>query len=390
MKKDVQKRMILGAVTAFVIAAGAMLLAGCSSSQEADTAAELETEAVEAEAEAVGEDAAEAEEEAVDYAPLSISYLNKAFYEDIIVANNRGDYAEAGPEIELKVVEGSGSDSVAAMLSGSVDVAATGQGPVADAIKEHGDDIVILAGANCWTNGQLWVAGPNMTGDMQITPYDKDSDNKADVKASFEAAAAAKGGPILVGVQQGATTENVLKSWFKAMDVSVNDFGTEGEGTVTLVDMKANTTPTALASGDIDILASSKPYPDIAMRELEGSYQIGSDADINSYNVEFFITTKETFAEKEDSIKAWLAADQATIDWMNANQDEAIAILAESMGQTEEEAGATFETANFKIDLSDQMVTTLQKACEKKEVEVTEDDLRAMMPLYDWIAGGMQ
>ena len=174
----------------------------------------------------------------MDYAPLSISYLNKAFYEDIIVANNRGDYDNAGPEISLQVVEGSGSDSVAAMLSGAVDVAATGQGPVADAIKEHGDDIVILAGANCWTNGQLWVAGPNMTGDMQLVAYDKSADNKAEVKASFESAAAAKGGPILVGVQQGASTENVLKSWFKAMDISVNDFGTEGEGTVTLVNAK--------------------------------------------------------------------------------------------------------------------------------------------------------
>ena len=394
-----KKKILGGVVLAFAFALTAALFVGCSSTSEpteaaTDEATEATEEATdEATAEATEEPAAEEAEaaaEQVDYAPLSISYLNKAFYEDIIVANNRGDYAEAGPEIELQVVEGSGADSVAAMLSGAVDVAATGQGPVADAIKEHGDDIVILAGANCWTNGQLWVAGPNMTGDMQLVAYDKGVDNKADVKASFESAAAAKGGPILVGVQQGATTENVLKSWFKAMDISVNDFGTEGEGTVTLVDMKANTTPTALSSGDIDVLAASKPYPDIALRELEGSYLIGTDADINSYNVEFFITTKETYAEKEDSIKAWLKADQATIDWMNANQDEAIKILAESMGQTEEEAGATFETANFKIDLSDQMVTTLAKACEKKEVTITEDELKAQMPLYDWIAGGMQ
>ena len=45
----------------------------------------------------------------------------------------------------------------------------------------------------------------HMTGDMQLVAYDKGVDNKADVKASFESAAAAKGGPILVGVQQGDT-----------------------------------------------------------------------------------------------------------------------------------------------------------------------------------------
>lgn len=380
-----KKKIIQGMVVAFAFALSAVLFAGCGSSTEAaDEAADTATEATE-------DTGAAAEAEAVDYAPLSISYLNKAFYEDIIVANNRGDYDDAGPEITLQLVEGSGADSVAAMLSGSVDVAATGQGPVADAIKEHGDDIVVLAGANCWTNGQLWVAGPDMTSDMQLIAYDKQADNKAEVKESFEAAAAAKGSPILVGVQQGATTENALKSWFKAMDISVNDFGTEGEGTVTLVDVKANLLPTTLASGgEIDVMAASKPYPDIAMRELEGSYQVGCDADINSYNVEFFITTKEVYAEKEDSIKAWLKADQATIDWMNANQDEAIKILAESMGNTEEEAGATFETADFNIALSDQMVKTLQKACEKKEVEITEDQLKEQMPLYDWIAGGLQ
>lgn len=382
-----KKRIIQGMVVALALALSAALFAGCNSSTEAaDEAVETTTEATEA-----TDDAAATEAEAVDYAPLSISYLNKAFYEDIIVANNRGDYDSAGPEVTLQLVEGSGSDSVAALLSGSVDVAATGQGPVADAIKEHGDDIVVLAGANCWTNGQLWVASPNMTGDMQLVAYDKQADNKAEVKASFEAAAAAKGGPVLVGVQQGATTENVLKSWFKAMDISVNDFGTEGDGTVTLVDVKANLLPTTLASGgEIDVMAASKPYPDIAMRELDGSYQIGCDADINSYNVEFFITTKEIYAEKEDSIKAWLKADQATIDWMNANQDEAIKILAESMGNTDEEAGATFETSDFNIALSDQMVKTLQKACEKKEIEITEDQLKEQMPLYDWIAGGMK
>ena len=44
-----------------------------------------------------------------------------------------------------------------------------------------------------------------------------------------------------LGVQQGATTESAVKSWMSAMGVSVNDFGTEGDGTVTLVDVKANT-----------------------------------------------------------------------------------------------------------------------------------------------------
>ena len=35
------------------------------------------------------------------------------------------------------------------------------------------------------------------------------------------------------------------------------------------------------------------------------------------------------------------------------------------------------DIANFKIDLSDKMISTLQKACKGKEVEITEDQLKA-------------
>ena len=395
------RKIVMGAMVALVLAMGAVLIAGCSSGSGQSAASSVAASSAPASsapassepASAASSEPASASSEPAkaDFEPLAVSYLNKAFYEDIIVANSRGDYADAGPEISLFLVDGSGKDSVEAMLAGSVDVAATGQGPVADAIKEHGDDIVILAGANCWTAGQIWVAGPAMTGDAQLVAYDKAADNKAEVKASFESAAAAKGGPIRIGVQQGATTESVLKSWLKAMDISCADFADETEATVKLVDVKANLLPTTLATGtDIDVMAASKPYPDIALRELEGSYKIGGDDDINSYNIELFITTKDVYEKKADSIKAWLKADQATIDWMNANQAEAIAICAESMGLTEEEAGATFETADFNIALSDQMLKTLAKTCEKKEVEITEDQLKEQMPLYDWISSGMQ
>lgn len=154
---------------------------------------------------------------AKEYAPLSIAYLNKAGYEDIIVGDKQGYFVEAGPEVTLHAVTGSGQQSVEALLAGSVDIAATGQGPVADAIKQYGDDIVVLACSNCYTGGQVIVAGPGMTGDAQIVAYDKAKDNKGEVKTSFESAAQALGGTVKIGVQKGATTESELKSWLKAM-----------------------------------------------------------------------------------------------------------------------------------------------------------------------------
>ena len=342
-------------------------LAGCSSSNEIASSA--------------------GDAQAKEYAPISVAYLNKAGYEDVIVGDNKGFFKEAGPEVSLFAVTGSGQQSVEALLAGSVDIAATGQGPVADAIKQYGDDIVVLACSNCYTGGQVWVAGPGMTGDAQLVAYDKEKDNKDEVKASFEAAAVAKGGTLKVGVQKGASTEGELKSWLKAMGISFNDFGAEGDGIVTLVDVKANTLPTTLATGaDIDVMAASQPYSGTALGQIEGSYQIGTNADIDSYTLACLITTKEVYAEKEDAIKAFLEAEKKTVEFMNANSEETIQICADSIGCDLESAESAYEISDFKIGMDDRMVSTLLKTCEKKGVEVDEAQLTGQMPLIDWLA----
>lgn len=321
-----------------------------------------------------------------EYAPLSIAYLNKAGYEDIIFGDKQGYFAEAGPEVTLHAVTGSGQQSVEALLAGSVDIATTGQGPVADAIKQYGDDIVVLACSNCYTGGQVIVAGPGMTGDAQIVAYDKAKDNKDEVKASFESAALVLGGTVKIGVQKGATTESELKSWLKAMGVSFNDFGTEGDGVVTLVDVKANTLPTTLATGtDVDMMAASQPYPDTAVSQVAGSYRVGTNADIDSYSLACLITTKEVFAEKEESIKAFFEAEAKTLSFMNENSDEAIRICADSIGADVESVRAAFDIADFKLGMTSQMLDTLQKTCAKKGVGVTVEQLEEQAPLLTWL-----
>lgn len=362
------KKFKLAAVSALAAALALGVLAGCSSSES-------------------GADVSEA----VSYEPLSVAYLNKQGYEDIIVGDNQGFYDEAGPEVTLYTVSGSGQQSVEAMLAGSADLAATGQGPVADAIAQYGDDIVVVACSNVSTGGQVWVAGPNMTGEAQLVAYDKSKDNKAEVKESFEKAAAALGGTIRVGVQQGATTESEFKSWLKKFDISFNDYATEGDGVVTLIDVKANTLPTTLATGsDIDMMAASQPYPDTAISQIEGAYKVGCNADIDSYGAACLITTKEVYEQKETSIKAFLKANQLTCDFMNENPEEAIKICAESMGADESTVAAAFDIANFGVALNDLEVQTILKTCEKKGADITEEQLLAQMPLKDWLDGGMQ
>ncbi len=373
-----KRNVLLGAVVVLVLALSCGMLSACGGSSASSSASKSASASS-------ASSAAQA-----SYKPIAVSYLNKAGYEDIIVADKQGFYKDCGPEVSLYAVTGSGQQSVEALLAGSSDIAATGQGPVADALKQYGDKIVVLAGTNITTGDQVWVAGSGMTGNAQLVAYNKSADNKAEVKASFEAAAAAKGGTIKAGVQQGATTESAFKSWLKAMDISFNDFGAAGNATVTLVDVKANTLPTTLASGsDIDIMAASQPYPDTALAQISGSYKIGDNSDIDNYSVACLITTKEIYQQKEASIKAFLEAEKKSVDFMNANPDQAIKICAESEGTEEANVKAAFDVANFKIDMSDQMVNTLVKACKKKEFDITADQLKKQMPLIDWLANDL-
>jgi ABC-type nitrate/sulfonate/bicarbonate transport system substrate-binding protein len=371
-KRTTRVKALLAACMA-ALSLGAVGLAGCASGDGQEGAKQDEAPASES-------------QEALE--PVSVAYLNKAGYETIIVADKKGCFDAAPMDVELLTVSGSGQQSVEALLAGSADIAATGQGPVADALGQYGDDIVVLCGTNCNTNSQVIVAAPSMAGDTAITPYDKASDNKAEVKASFEAAAAVLGRPVKLGVQQGATTESAVKSWMSAMGVSVNDFGTEGDGTVTLVDVKANTLPTVLAAGsDIDLMAASQPYPDTALSAAPGSYRVGSNADTNSYDVAAYITTKEVYEKKEASLKEFVKAlDQAT-DYMadSANEAECVKICADSMGASEDTVQAAFSVADWKTGMTDTMLDSIAKAVKKKGYEMTPDQIKAACPLIPWM-----
>lgn len=369
-----KKKRLLALAAAGVLAA--LLVAGCSSNGAVSGSAS--SASPQASASAASQ----------DLQPISLAYLNKAAYETVIAADAQGIFANGDVPVELLPVSGSGQQAVEALLAGSADIAATGQGPVANAIGEYGEDIVVLCGTNCNTDSQVIVAGPALTGDAAIVAYDKAAANEADVKASFEAAAVALGHPVRIGVQQGATTESALRSWLKKMDVSLNEFGEEGAGTVTLVDVKANTLPTVLATGDdIDMMAASQPYPDTAVASVAGAYRVGSNADTDSYDVACYITTKNIYEQKEASIKAFIEDLKVATDYLSDEANEAAAIdaCAESMGADRATVAAAFQVADWETTMSDTMIESIAKAAAKNYPDVTADTVRACCPLNDWL-----
>jgi len=95
---------------------------------------------------------------------LSVVYLNKSTYEALIVADKKGFFGELDFKLTKHVVTGSGQDAVNAMVAGSADIAATGEGPAINALNQYGDDIVVLCSYDISTGAHVWVAQHSLIG----------------------------------------------------------------------------------------------------------------------------------------------------------------------------------------------------------------------------------
>lgn len=316
-------------------------------------------------------------------ADLKVSYLKKNSYETQMIADEKGFFKEAGIKVESIAVTGSGQDSVNALWAGQVDIAATGHGPVATALGQHLDDTVIICGVNESTGGQVWVSKAG----TDLVAYD--GTNKGEVKASFDSFASAHG-PVRLGVQKGATTESEIKGWLKFMGIEFADFDASTDGkSVKLVDAKkANMLITMMNANEIDVMAASQPFPANALANITGSYKLGSNADVPSYDVACYITTKAIYDEKKDLIEKFIKGLDLASKYMadSENKDECIDICTRIIGSDRDAVKSAFDIANWKVAWSDAMVNTVFKTCEKKGFSVTEDTCRDKCLFRDYIA----
>ena len=136
------------------------------------------------------------------------------------------------------------------------------------------------------------------------------------------------------------------------------------------------------------MMAASQPYPDTAIAGVGGAYRVGSNADTNSYDVACYITTKEIYAEKEASIKAFLESLKQTTDYMSddANTAECVKLCTEAMGVNASTVESAFALADWNTALTDTMVDSICKAADKKGHDnVTPESVKAACPVYEWL-----
>lgn len=306
---------------------------------------------------------------------VSVVYLNKSGYEAIMVADSKGYFT--GVNVAYNIVSGSGQDAVNAMLAGSADIAATGDGPAINTLNKYGDEVVILGSYSYGTGGQVWVSKAN-TG---IVTYDEETDNR-------EAVAESLSGKV-IGVNQGSTTESELKAWLEFVGVGYNGCGYAATYDVTLSYINTTNIVAALAIGSIDVLAASQPFPATALTEVSGSYKIGSNADTDSYGVSILITTKTIYDSKTDEIKEFMRGIKKATDYMTNNNEDCVKICAAKIGWSEEAQRMSFEGTVMKTIYDDDVIDTLYSTAVKKGFSgtLTREFISASCPMKDWLAG---
>jgi len=310
---------------------------------------------------------------------LSVVYLKKNGYETEMVAEKKGFFGDFGLTVKGETVTGSGQDAVNKLLAGAVDIAATGQGPVANTLHNYADDLIIICGVNQSSGGQVWVA--KIPGLVQY-----DGTNKDAVVNSFKTVSENGANPIELGVQKGATTESEIKGWLNFMGIPFNDFDKDDSGKyVNLKNYKANELVTTLATGTIDAMAASQPYPTQALAQVDGAYRLGSNADNGSYDVSMYVTTKKVYDEKKDAIEKFIKGLDKASKYMAdpANADECKKIVNDVINDQAAVDNA-FETAQWKTAWTDEMANTLLKTCTKKGYsEVTLEICKEKCPFTE-------
>ncbi|KQM12561.1 hypothetical protein AOA80_01295 [Methanomassiliicoccales archaeon RumEn M1] len=309
---------------------------------------------------------------------LSVVYLNKSSYEALIVADKKGYFDELDFDVIKHLVPGSGQDAVNAMIAGSADIAATGEGPAINALNQYGDEIVVLCSYDISTGAHVWVAQRSLIDEEKII---------VDGKSPQEIADQLKGSGYTVGVIQGSSTEAMFKRWCDSFNVTYN---TTAGSDLQLKYLTGNTLVSTFASKEkeIDILVGSQPYPATVM-ESANAVKFGSSEDIGVYSTCVLVTTKAMYENKTEQMKAFVGAIKKATDFMNENRDEAIEICASSIEWSKAAQAASFAGSTPKVAFNDTVVDIMYGVSVGKKFDdkVTREMISASCPLKDYIDG---
>jgi NitT/TauT family transport system substrate-binding protein len=223
---------------------------------------------------------------------LQVGYSAWPGWYPLVVAEEQGFFEDAGVDVELTFFA-SYVASLDALVAGELDVNA----------QTLNDTIFsVSAGAK----QKIFVVGDNSTGNDAVI-CDESITSVADLAGKSIAAEAGVVDHFLL--LQGLAEEGLTED-----DIEFSGLATDAAAA-------------AFAGGEFDCVAVFAPFTVQAL-ERAGSHVLFSSADFPGSIPDHFVATADAVEGKSAELQKFVEAWYATIEWMEANPDEALEILA--------------------------------------------------------------
>lgn len=232
---------------------------------------------------------------------IRVGYCNKVCYEVFMIADKKGFFDELSINVETIVISGGGTDVSKSLLTGNVDLAAMGDTPAVQNLNSTNDtSIVCRYGYSEAMHAFVARAGSGI-----------DSNDLKTIEGKK------------VGIQKGSSTEGAFLDWLAANGVDSSK--------VNWVYLKPSEQVTALSTSDVDMIASSQPNPQNAMK-LNGSYLVGTSEGLGNYYPLVLLGSNSILSEKSEAVFEIIEALNKATEYMNENPEECAQIAASLIG----------------------------------------------------------
>jgi NitT/TauT family transport system substrate-binding protein len=234
------------------------------------------------------------------------------------VAEKAGIFEEVGLDVELTYFEGY-IDSLNALAAGQIDANSQTLNDTLTSVSAGAEQVIVLVNDNSTGNDQIIV-----TGDINTI---EDLAGKT------------------IGVEVGVVDHFLLLQGLESVDLSESD--------VTIQPLLTDAAAAAFAAGQLDAVGAFAPFTTQALTR-EGSKVLFDSADFPGSIPDHLVVSKAMVDERPGDVALLVEAWFKTLAYIEANPEEATAIMATRAGVTPEEyasydAGTTIFTLEENI-----------------------------------------
>ncbi len=233
---------------------------------------------------------------------VTVAFTDKSNYETLIIAHETGMLEEAG--VRPLLVTG-GIQAAEALVTGSADMAAMGDGPAVRLLEADSGAMVVAR----------FIGGEGM---HRFIAH-------ADISEPKDLEEERDGEKTRVGLQQASSTHGAFLRWAEGNNLDTDRFE--------IVPMNPMDIPAAMASGDIQAMAGSEPWA-IATERVMGpsAWELGNSSGQGTHFPIVLVASERIIAQNPEAVRSMVEVLDRGNRFIMQNWSEAMGIIAARTG----------------------------------------------------------